>query len=114
MPFTDADVSFLEDEYHTVGDILQGPQPGSSNAEISNEMEGLVTKMKQRETEYRLDAAEQLEDASASNIMEDIKKRSRNERENGNKKMKRRKKASNGYQLQKAKGYTREATLFSC
>lgn len=80
-----------------MGDILQGPQPGGSksageesNADISDEMEEIVTKIKQRETKYRLDAAEQLQDASAPNIMEGIKKRSRNEREeSGKKKMKR-------------------------
>ena len=37
----------------------------------------IVTKIKQRETKYRLDAAEQLQDASAPNIMEGIKKESR-------------------------------------
>ena len=52
MPFRDADVSCLEDEYHTMGDILQGPQPGGlttaeeSNAEVSDEMEEIVTKIK--------------------------------------------------------------------
>ena len=88
MPFRDADVSCLEDGYHTVGDILHGPQPGGSksageesNVDMSDKMEEIVTKIKQRETKYRLDAAEQLQDASAPNIMEGIKKRSRDERE---------------------------------
>ena len=82
MPFRDADVSCLEDEYCTMDDILHGPQPGGSksaeedsNADISDEMEEIVTKIKQRETKYRLDAAEQLQDISAPNIMEGIKKK---------------------------------------
>ena len=97
MPSRDADVSCLEDEYHTMGNFLHGSQPGSSklageesNADISDEMEEIVTKIKQRGTKYRLDAAEQLQDASAPNIIEGIKKRFRDEREeSGKKEMKR-------------------------
>lgn len=72
-------MSCLGDEYDTMGDTLQGPQPGGSksageesNAEIRDEMEAIITKIKQREPKYRLDVAEQLEGASVSNIMEGI------------------------------------------
>ncbi len=88
LPFRDVeDVSCLENEYQTIGETLQGPQPKSSksadesDAALSDGIEEIVTKIKQRETKYRLDAAEQLEDASASDVMEDIKKRSKSERE---------------------------------
>ncbi|KAJ7386459.1 hypothetical protein OS493_008588 [Desmophyllum pertusum] len=92
----EAEVSKIEDEFHTVDDILQSSErdPGSAEEEstggISDEIEEILGKVNQRDEKYRLDADEQLEGASASNIIEGIKRRSKSDREeHGQKKRKR-------------------------
>ena len=84
----DAEVSCIDDEFNTVDDILQGPQiknPKSeeekSTTDINDEIDKIVTKVNLRDTKYRLDAAEQVDVASAADVVENIKKRAKSERE---------------------------------
>lgn len=83
----EAEVSKIDDEFHTVDNILQSSErdPGSAEEEytggISDEIEEILGKVNQRDEKYRLDADEQLEGASASNVIEGIKRRSKSDRE---------------------------------
>ena len=65
------------DKVYTVDDILQGPQiknPESeeekSTTDINDEIDKIVTKVNLRDTKYRLDAAEQVDVASAADVVE--------------------------------------------
>ena len=75
---------------------MQGPQlknPASeekeSTTDINYEIDKIVTKVNLRDTKYRLDAAEQVDVASAADVMEKIKKRAKSDREERGKKKKR-------------------------
>ena len=75
---------------------MQGPQlknPASeekeSTTDINDEIDKIVTKVNLRDTKYRLDAAEQVDVASAADVMENIKKRAKSDREERGKKRKR-------------------------
>ena len=75
---------------------MQGPQlknPASeekkSTTDINDEIDKIVTKVNLRDTKYRLDAAEQVDVASAADVIENIKKRAKSDREERGKKRKR-------------------------
>ena len=92
--FREAEVSIIDDEFQTVDDILKSSEtdPGSaeeSTGTINDEMEEILGKVKDRDEKYRLDADEQLVGASASNVIEGIKRRSKSDREDGTTKRKR-------------------------
>ena len=98
----DDEASCIDDEFNTVDDILQGPQlknPASeekeSTTDINDEIDKIVTKVNLRDTKYRLDAAEQVDVASAADVMEKIKKRAKSDREERGKKKK--EKGNNGH-----------------
>ena len=81
---------------------MQGPQlknPASeekeSTTDINYEIDKIVTKVNLRDTKYRLDAAEQVDVASAADVMEKIKKRAKSDREERGKKKK--EKGNNGH-----------------
>ena len=76
---------------------MQGPQlknPASeekeSTTDINDEIDKIVTKVNLRDTKYRLDAAEQVDVASAADVMEKIKKRAKSDREERGKKKRKR------------------------
>lgn len=90
------DLSIIEDEFHSVDDILHSPKRAAETSEedcdeeIEDEMDEILGKIKQRDEKYWLDAAEQLEKASASTVTEGIKRKSKSDREEqGKKKTKR-------------------------
>lgn len=72
---------------------MQGPQiknPESeeekSTTDINDEIDKIVTTVNLRDTKYRLDAAEQVDVASAADVVDNIKKRAKSEREERGKK----------------------------
>lgn len=76
---------------------MQGPQiknPESevekSTTDINDETDKIVNKVNLRDTKYRLDAAEQVDIASAADVVENIKKRAKSEREERGKKKRKR------------------------
>ena len=76
---------------------MRGPQlknPASeekeSTTDINDEIDKIVTKVNLRDTKYRLDAAEQVDVASAADVMEKIKKRAKSDREERGKKKRKR------------------------
>ena len=76
---------------------MHGPQlknPASeekeSTTDINDEINKIVTKVNLRDTKYRLDAAEQVDVASAADVMEKIKKRAKSDREERGKKKRKR------------------------
>ena len=93
-----ADVSCIDDEFHTVYDILQGPQLKTLNhakgeistTGINDEIDKIVTKATLRDTKYRLDTAEQADVDSASDVMEHINKRAKSDQEERGKKKRKR------------------------
>ena len=75
---------------------MQGPQlknpaleEKKSTTDINDEIDKIVTKVNLRDTKCRLDAAEQVDVASAADVMENIKKRAKSDREERCKKRKR-------------------------
>lgn len=76
---------------------MQGPQiknPESeeekSTTDIKDEIDKIVTKVNLRDSKHCLDAAEQVDVASAADVVENIKKRAKSEREERGKKKRKR------------------------
>lgn len=76
---------------------MQGPQiknPDSeeekSTTDIKDEIDKIVTKVNLRDSKHCLDAAEQVDVASAADVVENIKKRAKSEREERGKKKRKR------------------------
>ena len=79
-----------------LGPQLKNPasEEKKSTTDINDEIDKIVTKVNLTDTKYRLDAAEQVDVASAADVMENIKKRAKSDRE---KRGKEKEKGNNGH-----------------